>query len=406
MTFSPFNSLQGMILPHFAAVTSKSSTLIEWMAPFLLAGLTIYLIWYGIEVVTRGSSGMEVLLEAFLLKAVRVSLVFSFALVGGMYAANVVGILIELRDALTGLFSGTGSSSYVALDKTLNNALMALEKIGPYANQNISVMSNNFSGVVIYACAFLMVGSIAIYTAVAGFGLIMIDAALAIFFGFGPLFVACFAFQSTARFFDTWLTAVLKYIFTAVMSAVMIGIASGVVDKFAAALSKNAETIDYIPATASAVVTMIVLVFFVKRVPELAADMIGGAAISLATPGQAARAAAPVAGAAAKGAAGAAGAAGRAGAYAVGAAAGAAAQTSLGARVLKATAGMQATASKAATGVQNFGNAVAGRNGAGRSTGGRGIGNAFSIGRQAASPSAGAGSGTVRGGRPVPSVRA
>lgn len=408
MSFDLFNTLQGKILPPITDVIGKSSELVAWVAPFILLGVTLTLIIHGFEVV-RGAGGHQYFLDA-LVKVARPVILLNLALLGGMYASTVVGFFLELRTDLSGLFGAKGANSYVAIDKAVSNGLDALTDLIPVANSQISLLSGNLQGLVIYVCLGVTALGLLFYAGVAAFHLVIVDASLALIFGVGPLFVASFAFQTTSRFFDSWLSAVLKYTLTAVFITVVIGLSNSLIQKFAAALVASTEASDFIGIAATSLCTAGLLAALIVRASALAADLVGGMAILLPGPGAVARTAAAVATPATRSAAygggAAAGAAGRA-AVALGSAAG---RTSLGVSVLKATEGMRASASSVASkttaGVQNFGNAVAGRrmDSSGRMSSGHGIGNAFSIGRLAATASR-SGTGTIggAGGRPVPS---
>ena len=221
-------------------------------------------------------------------------------------------------------------------------------------------------------------------------------------FGFGPIFIACFAFQATARFFDTWLSSVLKYTFTAVLMSMVIGVSNKLVIGYVGAMGGNPDLNSLILNTLGAFLALGIITVLVLKTATLAADMVGGIGVNLS--GSTA-----VGKAIATGASGAANAAG----YVGGAAAGGAARYgsmatgqvmggSLGATVLKQTEAMRAAVgsvgSRVASGAAGFGNAVAGRsvNASGEVSRGHGLGNAFSIGRQLAGTP---GRGTVTGAR-------
>lgn len=96
------------VLGMVASWSSIPNTLITWVTPVLLLGLTILIMWHGYKVI-RGAGGQDHLLDVFF-NSIRVFLVFSLCLVGGVYASNVVIIVQELREGLTGLFSGAAGA--------------------------------------------------------------------------------------------------------------------------------------------------------------------------------------------------------------------------------------------------------------------------------------------------------
>jgi len=120
--------------------------------------------------------------------------------------------------------------------------------------------------------------------------MIIIDFSLAIMFALGPLFIACLSFQGTAQFFNTWLSSILKYIFTAVVITAIVGLGMQVVSNYAdALLTTPAETIDYIGTTFAAVVSSMILIILTMKGAAIGADLSGGMALQIASLAQAAR---------------------------------------------------------------------------------------------------------------------
>ncbi|WP_082848053.1 type IV secretion system protein [Delftia sp. GW456-R20] len=402
MAFTIFDSLQSRILPTITDLVEKSSELVSWVSPIILAGVTLTLMIYGFEVI-RGAGGHQYFLDA-LAKVARPFLVLNIALIGGAYSSTVVGFFKELRTDLAAVFGAKGDNSYIALDSAVSDGLDALANLVPFANQQISVMNGNFQGVLIYACMAVIGFGLLFYAVVAAINLLMIDASLALIFGLGPLFVGCFAFQSTARFFDSWLSAVLKYTITAALISVVIGLSNSLIQKFAKGLLGVTETSDFIGVAATSFATAGILVFLILRAAQVAGDLVGGVGISLAGPAAVMRSVAPAASGAGRGGAFAGGAVMGAAGNAMRGAGAAAGRTTLGARVLQATAGMRHSASqaaeRAATTAKGFGHAMSGHNPmTGRS--GYGMGNAFNMGRQSTAHVQ-AGTGTITG-APQPS---
>ena len=407
MAFSVFNSLATKILQPVTSAVDVAGTVVTWVVPIFLLGITIQLLMYGIDVI-RGAGGNQYFLDA-LAKVARPFLVLNLALAAGMYTGTVVPFFAELRTELSSLYGQKGANSYAIIDYAMENVLSTLSYLVPYVDSKISFIDADFSGIIMYACMGIVILAMLFYCALASINLMIIDASLAIVIGLGPLFIACFAWQATAKFFDSWLSTMLKYVFSAALIAMVIGLANGLISKFALGVKASGDSFDFISLAATTVASAAVLVALLVKVPAIAAELVGGIGVQLAGPMAAARALMSGGGAAA----GVAGGAARAGSFAAGAASGpagraaaAAANTPLGARVLKATESMRAQASSAAstttTAARNFGNAVSGV--AADGTKGHGAANAFRMGRQTTSGSSGTGTinGAGNGVRPVP----
>lgn len=266
------------------------NTIITWITPVMVLGLTISIMWQGYKIV-RGTGGQDHLLDVFF-GSLRAFLIFSLCLVGGTYASNIMAMAHELRQGLTTLFSGTEANIYAQLDKALFNASEAYKNILDYGlgHLTIGVGGSDFTGLPAIIGGAFTVGFIILYTIVAAINMIIIDFSLAIMFALGPLFIACLSFQGTAQFFNTWLSSILKYIFTAVAITAIVGLGMQVVSNYAdALLTMPPETIDYIGTTLAAVVSSMILIVLTMKGAAIGADLSGGMALQIASLAQAAR---------------------------------------------------------------------------------------------------------------------
>lgn len=396
MAFTLFNAIATKVLTPLQAVTNVSSTLVTWVAPIFLLGVSLYVILYGLDVM-RGAGGTQYVHE-LMLRVARPVLVWNLALAGGMYSSTLVGFCNELRTDLAAAFGAKGANSYAAIDAAIDNVLFTVHTMFPIADKNISFVPANVSGIIMYLCLAVVALGIIFYGVVACVNLLVIDASLAVVFGLGPLFVACLAWNVTSRFFDSWLSTVLKYVFTAALIALVVGIANGLITRFANSVKADSDAMDFITVALSMIGTSGLLVVLIGRASAIAADLTGGLGVTLATARQVASAGMAAAAPAAK--------ASNALSYASGAAAGAAGRTNLGARVVHATQSMRDRWASASSGFKNFSNAVAGRSvdEIGRTTHGHGVANAYRAGRNATASSVG--TGTISSGgrpdRPVP----
>lgn len=364
-----------------------SGQLIGLVMTPILTGVTIMVMWHGVSIL-RGAGGSHHILDVFA-KSLRAVLVVSLAIAGGAYSSTVVGFFQDLRTGLSGMFVTGSSTSYNALDVAISQALSTWDSTWAWASEHIKIASTSpdLSGVIALVCWFAMVAALVIFAVICAINLIVIDFALAFIFAIGPIFVACFAFQATARFTDGWLGGVLKYTFTAIVISAVIGLGIGVLQTYTSALSASAGALDFVTAAFAAVGASLILCVLATKIPQIAGDVVGGIGISVFGPSMAARPIAAVTSLATKTA----GAAANTAAYGAGRLAGpgrpdVAGSTSLG--------------TQAANG--GFMSAVRGRSTTsdGRSISGLGMRNAFNVGRS--SGGSAAGTGVVTGGaRPV-----
>ena len=274
--------------------------LITWVTPVLVLGLTISIMWQGYKIV-RGAGGQDHLLDVFF-GSLRAFLVFSLCLASGAYSSTVMTVAYELREGLTSLFTSSDASVYAQLDKTLASTSTAFKKILDFGldHINIGFSSTDMSGLVFIAGGSVMACAIWLYTFVAAIEMVIIDVSLAILLAVGPLFIAALAFTSTAQFFNTWMGSLLKYIFTAMAIAAVVGLGLNIIQEFATRLTETApETIDYVGMALGAAMSIGMLLILTKKGAQIGADLSGGIALQIASLAQAARWAVNPAGAAA-----------------------------------------------------------------------------------------------------------
>lgn len=290
MSFNIYESLSGKILQSTEAWADIPDAIAGVVIPMLAIALTITIMWQGYSIM-RGAGGQDHLLDVFF-NSMRVFLVVAGALTGGMYSGNVVALFHEMREWLTGLFTGT-TNSYAALDSTVTTALANFDKIADYSFENIeiSVMgTSNFEGLLTLFLGALITVVIFLYCLVAAINLIIIDVSLALVIAIGPLFVAALAFNATSTFFNSWLSTVLKYIMTAVLIAAVIGFANAIVDIFATALSQDPAGMDFITEAASTSAGGAILIFLAGKTAVMGGEVIGSVGMQIASLARAVRA--------------------------------------------------------------------------------------------------------------------
>lgn len=247
------------------------------LAPITI-GVSILVMWHGISIL-RGAGGGHHALDVFV-KCLRAFFVVAVALAAGAYAATVIGFFQELRTSLTGMFVTGATTSYSALDIAMQKMLDTWDPVWNWAKDHINIWDADFSGVVAILCWGLMSACFWMFGAICAINLVLIDISLALMFALGPMFIACFAFQATARFTDAWLGAVLKYTLTAVVVAAITGLGVGILESYATRISAASENLQFVVAALSALGSSIVLGVLALRIPALAGDMVGGIGIS------------------------------------------------------------------------------------------------------------------------------
>lgn len=294
MQWGLFNSLAHDLLEPFSFLGSIAEALISMIMPIILATLTIRVMWFGYETM-RGQVSQNVLLEV-VFRNIKPMLVVGIGLTGGAYASNIVPMVDDIRTSLAALFTHTTApTTYAAIDQTMDKIMQTFYVMSDDAWENhvkFGVTETDLTGLWMIFCAGVMVIAFLLYCIIAVAQLLVIDIMMKIILAVGPLFIAAFAFTATARFFDSWLSTILKYTFTAVLIMLAIGVASGLIDNYANKMLANAGLMDYMKVAAYSIAAAGLLGYFTLKIPALAGDLLGSIGISLFSP---AAAAAPVA---------------------------------------------------------------------------------------------------------------
>ena len=195
-------------------VTDISSRILTEITPIISVGLTLSIIAYGM-LVMRGSVDMPV--ADFLNRCLRIGIITSIALAGGIYQTQIAEAIMTTPDALAQSISGNtgGASAANIID---NAAAQGAEYVSKAFDEAGWLTSDGLT-----YTAIGIVSAIAL-TAVVGVGavfLIVAKVALAILAGLGPLFILALLWQPTARFFELWMSQVLNYMLTIVLFAVV-----------------------------------------------------------------------------------------------------------------------------------------------------------------------------------------
>lgn len=211
----------------------------------------------------------------------RVALISVIAMNVGGLGTNLADDIFKAPDELATLIvSGTpsegGDITYV--DSLLGQVWDIYEKMKQvaYANANalgIPELSTFIAAIMLLGCGMLMV--------IAGGSLLLLSKILlGVLIAIAPIFVMSLLWNSTRRFFESWLNHVCGAIIMAVISAVILKIILGIMTAYINVLPESFEDttaqISTLPIIAIAIFSLIVF----WQVPGLASGLGGGVATS------------------------------------------------------------------------------------------------------------------------------
>ena len=141
---------------------------------------------------------------------------------------------------------------------------------------NGGVFSGDFGYYVAGALVWVVIGLLCVYVM---FLIALSSIALAVLLALGPLFLASLLFDSTRRFFESWIAQLANYAFITILTVLVAALLLQVVESYAVQTAQRGSAL--VTVDALDMMLMSVLVFLLMRqVMPIAASLAGGVALS------------------------------------------------------------------------------------------------------------------------------
>ncbi len=281
---------------HF--VTEISARSISTVAPFVGIGLTLMFISFAL-LIMRGAVDMP--LMEFLGKALRIGIITSIALSGGIYQSEIAEVLNKLPDDLAQSLIMDKRAQPNGAAGLMDNAFLHTFSLAADALKSAATIK---IGV---ALGYLAVGICIVLTGGILFGvgialLVAIKVIMAILAGLGPIFIIALLFRPTERLFEAWTAQLMNYTFLMVIFSATFGFLMDIYGSFMSQIKLDGiANIAYcLGASVSLAIVTLVLLF---QLPSLASSLAGGLSLSFRREGRSATNSLKSSGRAAKGAA-------------------------------------------------------------------------------------------------------
>ena len=258
-------------------ITAMVEQLSAGLTPIVLIALTVWWLLLGWAVV-RGE--VQNALTTVIWKAIKASLIVSFALNAGLYNGKVVTFADGLRDGMATTFAVAAVDGGV----TLTTMWGAIDVMSEKNYQLLNEASKDTSwydlasgiALLLMDVGFLILSLACIYIAVLSklFG--------TFFLGVGPIFIACLLFKPTQRFFDGWLGMVINTIVLSWIGLFVVSFSINVSTVFAVALTAKWTT-EVNPVTTGLQYCglCLVLAMMIYQAPSWAAALTGGSSMQM-----------------------------------------------------------------------------------------------------------------------------
>lgn len=274
MAFSLFAPLfQKVDTATQAFVSDISANAIATITPFVTLGLTLGFIAYAILII-RGAVDMPIL--DFLARSLRIAIVVSVALAGGLYQSQIASAIIELPNSLavaliTDPTEGAGAAGIidVAAGKGFDAAGRAFKQSSFFSADGL--LYGIFGIMIILATAVIV--------AIGGAFILLAKLALALLAGLGPLFIVALLWQPTSRFFEMWVGQVLNYVLLVVLFSAVFGLMMSIYGGYVEGI-KFESGVNVAYSLGGAFILSAAMVLILMQLPGIAGALAGGVGLS------------------------------------------------------------------------------------------------------------------------------
>jgi type IV secretion system protein VirB6 len=194
------------------------SRTMAWAGAVALLLLTIWVLVQGFRIATGRTSDS---MMALVVNASKATLIVSVATSMAMFGTNLQTLLSQdLPDDITRMITGENKSAADQIDENMGWMSVALTAIDAIDVAGDPTLDSQKGRAMLFTT--LGTGGPAL---VAGTMLLLYEIAIALFVGFGPVFVLCLLFDATKSLFQRWLLYGLGTMFSMAVLAVMTSIA-------------------------------------------------------------------------------------------------------------------------------------------------------------------------------------
>ncbi|WP_292938081.1 type IV secretion system protein [Noviherbaspirillum sp.] len=280
-----------IVIVKFEPLTHASTAIAEVVTPFMTLGLTVKIMWQGINII-RGQGGSNHLLDLFA-NNIKVALVTFLGLTAANYQKYILGFFDTSKAGnfsatfIQAFFPKASGAPVAAIDDVFNAGLKTFFELVAWGWDHITIgfkfslalkipIELDLSGIPVILTACILILFVLILCVLAFADMMTNGLGLIIIFGVGPVFIALYAFEATQNFFHTWLSAVLKWSFASVVLAIICWMAALIMAEFLKDVNTGGDFAHIMTVCGQILATTIALMILTSKAGQLAADIIGG----------------------------------------------------------------------------------------------------------------------------------
>jgi type IV secretion system protein VirB6 len=262
-TFSTW--LDGILSSYIGTNTARVAALLQ---PAIVAFATLYVMIWGFLLLI---GKIEEPFVSGLKRIVTLAVVLGVALDLWLYNDVIVNTFFNAPGALAAGLIGAFDSVGI-----IDNIIFSGGDAATLLIQKGGVFQGDFSFYIAGFAVYTIVGLTAIY---AMFLLALSKIALSILLALGPLFIALLLFETTKRFFESWIAQMANYAFVTILTVLVAALMMGLVStaaQAAAARGGGIQIADAVRVCMAAGLTFLIM----RQVMPMAAGLASGLALS------------------------------------------------------------------------------------------------------------------------------
>ena len=262
-TFSTW--LNGILTGYIGTNTAKIASLLQ---PAVLTLATIYvMVWGYLQLTGKIEEPFVTGVKRIILLVVVLGGALDLWLYNDVIVDTFFNAPVELAAAVIGAYDPVGIIDQIIFSGG-DAASLLIQKGG--------VFNGDFSYYIAGFAVYLIVGLTAIYTM---FLLVLSKIALSILLALGPLFIALLFFETTKRFFESWIAQLANYAFVTILTVLVAALMMGIVSSAAQQAADEGGGIhiaDAVRVCMAAGLTFLIM----RQVMPMAAGLASGLALS------------------------------------------------------------------------------------------------------------------------------
>lgn len=223
-------------------------------------------------------------IQDFMWRVLKVSIISSICFTGGIYANEIVPILIALPDDLSAAVLGSPGINGMISDMLVE----LMEPIGTLDVGPSSLLTNSGGAILAIITAVIMTVCGAFLSVVSSLILIVVKVATTLLVCVGPLFIAALLFKRSEDYFYRWVSQLINYAVLGLLFTLLFRVVMGV---NLALVRASAEWVsgDAVPLAAVIFAYLFVFgasIYIFLQLPAIASGLTAGAGLQFAGPGR------------------------------------------------------------------------------------------------------------------------